>query len=130
MKTKFEKTIEKNHIRISCKYGAPVNDEFKSDDGWTCTLKHNRKQLTVPFYMGQGHYGKEPTAADVLSCLISEALSYKGARSFEDFAADFGYDPDSRRAEKIYKRCGQIEKKLKIFLPDNILLELIDHNYY
>ena len=41
---------------------------------------------------------KEPTAYDVLTCLQKYEIG-----TFEDFCADFGYDEDSRKAEKIYK---------------------------
>lgn len=46
------------------------------------------------------HYPKEPTVYDVLTCL--EKCGYE---SFEDFCGCYGYDTDSRRAEKIYKAC-------------------------
>lgn len=46
----------------------------------------------------------EPKIEDVLSSLKTdvEAISYP---SFEEWASDFGYDPDSRRAEDIYSAC-------------------------
>lgn len=45
-----------------------------------------------------------PDYTDVWFCLISDAdvLNYG---SFEDWAWCFGYDPDSRKAEKIYQEC-------------------------
>lgn len=36
-------------------------------------------------------------------CFVSDALS--GAESFSDFCGEFGYDEDSRNAERIYKDC-------------------------
>lgn len=44
------------------------------------------------------HYPKEPTAYDVLAC-----LQKCDPGTFEDFCSEFGYDTDSRKAEKIYK---------------------------
>jgi len=46
------------------------------------------------------HYPVTPTAYDILSCL--EKYDYD---SFEDFCGEFGYDTDSRNAEKIYNAC-------------------------
>jgi hypothetical protein len=41
-----------------------------------------------------------PTAAEVLDSLASDA---SGAdQNFEDWCADFGYDTDSRKAERTY----------------------------
>jgi hypothetical protein len=40
---------------------------------------------------------------DALECIISDALS--GVYTFDEFCSEFGYDEDSRRAEKIHKAC-------------------------
>lgn len=51
--------------------------------------------------------------ADVLSafeCFVSDALA--GRESFEDFCGEFGYDTDSRRAERTWKACKQSWDKL------------------
>jgi len=40
---------------------------------------------------------KEPTAYDVLACLQKYDVG-----TFSDFCSEFGYDEDSRKAEKIY----------------------------
>lgn len=42
--------------------------------------------------------GEAPSEYDVLSCLTKH---HPG--TFEDFCAEYGYDPDSRRAEKTYQ---------------------------
>ena len=68
--------------------------------------------------MGYGHNGKAPKAADILDCLASDAASYDNARSFEDWASEFGYDEDSRKAERIFKACGKQAIKLKRFLGE------------
>lgn len=43
-------------------------------------------------------------------CFVSDALSAAG--SFSDFCSEFGYDEDSRRAERIYKACKRSYKSL------------------
>jgi hypothetical protein len=83
---------------------------------WTCTLRMGRHRLTVPFWQGPAHT-KEPTAADVLSCLVADAdaLDY----SFEEWCGDFGYDTDSRTAEKTYKACCKSGMKTRRFLGEH-----------
>lgn len=44
-------------------------------------------------------------------CFISDALA--GLESFESFCGDFGYDTDSRKAEKIYKACKRAYTKFE-----------------
>ena len=47
-------------------------------------------------------------------CFLSDALAAEN--SFEDFCSEFGYDTDSRKAEKSYKACEKsAEKALRIF---------------
>jgi hypothetical protein len=67
-------------------------------------------------------------APSVLDSLVSDAMSWFDARSFEDFAADFGYDPDSRKAEKIYHACGETYKWLRDFLGGHAELERVAYN--
>lgn len=49
---------------------------------------------------------------DALNCLGSDALS--GDDTFEGFCGNFGYDQDSRKAEKIYKACVKTYNKLLV----------------
>ena len=56
----------------------------------------------------------------ILDNLISEAWSYMEARSFEEWAADFGYDTDSRKAEKAYRECGKVAEWLDKFLGGDL----------
>lgn len=52
----------------------------------------------------QGYSPIFPDIIDIWYCLISDAdvLNYS---SFDDWASCFGYDTDSRKAEKIYQEC-------------------------
>lgn len=60
--------------------------------------------------------GEEPTAYDVLACLTKYEVG-----TFEDFCSDFGYDTDSRRAEKIYKAvCDEWMNVQRLFTDEEI----------
>lgn len=54
----------------------------------------------------------KPDACDVIHSLVldSEVLDYA---TFESWASDFGYDADSRKAEKIYQACLAIALPLR-----------------
>lgn len=78
-----------------------TGNEFTPNGG---CLKGNLKVTDMDRYRaGLGRQLKEvkgipPTAYDVLTC-----LQKYGVGTFEDFCSEFGYDEDSRTAEKTYK---------------------------
>lgn len=118
--------IKEYNIRISSTYGGvDIPDDFKNSDPWKVTLKYARAQMTIPFYKGAGHYGAEPTIEEVLDCLLMDYSSWDSANDFEDWANEFGYDTDSRKAEKIYKKVEKQSRRLKQFLGDDLLNKLL-----
>ena len=88
------------------------------------SLKFGRRRMGVPFSMGSAHQNK-PTALDVLSCLAMES-SGVGGRTFEDWAPEYGYDTDSRQAERTWLTCIKHAKKLKNFLGDELYTSLLE----
>ena len=116
MPTTTKQLINRYRIRADVGYGAPPRDDDDSwpNNPWTVTLKFGRRRITSPFYMGIGLSG-EPEADDVLDSLLLDA-SGADYHDFEDFCAEFGYDTDSRRAERVYKGCQQASRKLHQFL--------------
>ena len=92
-------------------------DEQWNANHYKVTLKTRGRQYTLYFSKGVLLTG-DPTAEEVLSCLALDAASIENSRSFEDWASDLGYDPDSRRAEKIYNGVVKSSERLKILLGD------------
>lgn len=60
-------------------------------------LKRNKKQYTFTFGQSISEDSNEPDLYSVLSCLTKY-----DPYSFEDFCSEYGYDNDSRSAEKVY----------------------------
>lgn len=90
-------------------------------------------RLITYFSKGEGHvYGPKepfhrrgkpipPTAAEVLDCLASDAYGVDPAgtgifTSFENWADEYGYERDSRKAEATYDVCVKQAKELREFL--------------
>lgn len=63
-----------------------------------CRLQRNGKSFTVNFGQSLQKGGESPSLYDVLSCLQKYDVG-----TFQDFCGEFGYDDDSRTAERIYK---------------------------
>jgi hypothetical protein len=85
-----------------------------------------RRYMTLYFSMGLGLKG-EPTAADVLDCLSSDASTIENASGFEDWANELGFDADSRKAERSYRVTERQTKNLQGFLGDDAYQQLLYH---
>jgi hypothetical protein len=84
---------------------------------WICVFKKpgdGRRSMRVPFSQGSAHT-EPPTAAEVLNCLALDASGYANAQSFEDWCVEYGYDTDSRKAERTYKAVERQADKLARF---------------
>lgn len=92
----------------------------RDDDGWehfawalTVTnyrnsyVKHGLQtdegSFEFPFKQGTAHT-KKPTLVDITAALLSDAETIINTDSFEDWAANLGYDTDSRKAEETYRQ--------------------------
>ena len=125
MKT-LKQFVKENDVTMDVEY----SDYNKNDPEWMdanhykVTLKHNKKRFTTYFSQGYGIKG-EPKPEDVLNCLASDSASIENARSFEEWAGEFGYDTDSRKSEKIYKVCQKQAEKIKALFGDDLYNELL-----
>ena len=65
----------------------------------------------------------KPDSVDVFYSLTldSDVLNYG---TFEDWASEFGYDPDSRSAESTYRACLEIALKLRVAIGEDGLERL------
>lgn len=66
-----------------------------------------------------------PTLEAVLRCLAMDALGYDNARNFDEWASEYGYDTDSRKAEKTYRVIGEQAKELRVVLGSTNYDELL-----
>ncbi len=87
-------------------------------------LQLRRREKTYTFEFGQSvaEGNNEPTLYDVLTCLQKYDVG-----TFEDFCDDFGYDNDSRTAEKTYNAVvKEFQAMERLFNSDELdLLQII-----
>jgi hypothetical protein len=121
MRTELGKLCDEHNVTIACKHGVeewPDNWKRSECTAWTVTLSRpGCVNLTTNFFQGLAHTS-EPTAADVLSCLVMDA-DVLDHDCFDDWANEYGYDYDSRSAEKIYDLCLEQAPKVRAFLGDD-----------
>ncbi len=64
-----------------------------------------------------------PRLGDVMQSLVRDS-DVLDAAGFEDWAANYGYETDSRSAEATYRACMGIALQLRAMLGDSLLTEL------
>lgn len=124
-----EQFVTRHGISITCDWTAsnPHMDDARDMNHWKTVLRFGRRRMTVVFSMGLGLRG-EPTAADVLSSLAMDASS--ADQDFESWCGDYGYDTDSRKAERTYKAVQAATTKLRRFIgSDDLLRQLIESEH-
>lgn len=102
--------IERDRDSFDIDYSAdaPPSEEFQhGQTGYRVTLSHNGASIQIDYYSST-----EPELEDVLSCMQLDATGYVNARDFEDWASDYGYSTDSRKAEQLWNACGEEYRKL------------------
>ncbi len=124
--------IAKHGITILSAYTG-YRPDLTEDDDWAadahhykCTLTYKpgkkARRLTVYFSMGSAHTAN-PTAYDVLTSLQLDAGAL--GQGFEDWAGDYGYDVDSRKAERTYRACVRSARKLRRFMDNDMHAEFM-----
>jgi len=119
-----------------------------TDEGlhWQCIISCNELTLETPYYQGVGHIPKyshfdrtesaakkvertcesgfsngkripSPSLADVMYSVTMDADAIDH-QDFASWAADYGYDPDSRMEERIYQSCITTGLKLRLMVGD------------
>ena len=144
--SKLKNFIKKHKIAAEFKYRPCLKEYKYLPTGWDDAMIwdykltiNNKEVLQSEFRKGLGHnpfykgarvlYGWNtfinslrtgkgiplPTIEELLPCLASDsdALNYK---DFESWACNYGYDPDSREAERTYHACMAIALPLHAFL--------------
>lgn len=121
---------------------AVIDTAFVPRDDWDRTARHYKVTLSVPYtdrrmtvsyHMGSGLKHK-PKTIEVMSGLLLDASGVAYGQSFEEWASDYGYDTDSRKAEAIYQACREQTEALRNFLltdgdPWVMWLEQTENDY-
>jgi hypothetical protein len=121
----LEQFISENGVTMTAKRSlGQMNPNMPNPDmrHWRCTLKRDKDTLTVWFSQGSAHK-EPPTAADVLNSLSFDSCAT--GETFESWANEYGYDTDSRSAEKTYKACLRYARLLEGFLGSDLYNELM-----
>ncbi len=87
-------------------------------DHYRVTIKRKTGgSLTFDFWgsLHDKRQGKHPNAYDVLACISGDLYC---PETFSEFCAEYGYDDDSREAERTFKTASAFMRKLRDFFQD------------
>jgi len=122
----YEKQAEQTAKNLGIKLTVKSKESkyhWNDDDAkrWVFKLRLSRGRKSYTFDFGQSIAAgeKEPTMYDVLSCLQKYEIG-----SFEEFCGDFGYDEDSRSAEKTYKAVSKEYEAMSRMFTESELQEI------
>ena len=114
-----EKFAQKNGVKLSFIGEPEYKKHFASDKEcryvFKCRLSRGGKSYTFDFGQSINAGAEEPSLYDVLTCLQKYDVG-----TFENFCSEFGYDQDSRTAERIYKAVLKEFAGVERLFPDII----------
>lgn len=114
-------------MRVEPGWEGQVPTEMEGMGAWTVLLKRKASGATervlVPFFMGQGHKGREPGIGEVLECLLGDAESVEGVGR-EEWIQMMGYASDDKEALIVYRSCVRTGERLERLLGKDLLAEL------
>ncbi len=115
--------LESMGARLTCKLSDTKSPQWEADHGhkyhphWRCRIARGHRSHTFDFYdsVNAGENGApEPSAYSVLAC-----LQWTDPGTFEDFCGEFGYDTDSRGAERTWNACvAQYKALCRVFTDE------------
>ena len=117
------KEICKKH-GITMKVGSPKYGPVDWDKGYDhytfpVTLRKDGKSMRTSFTQSRVGGSTPPTEYDIVSCITKADPG-----TFEDFCSEFGYDTDSRQAEKTYRAVkSEWNKVARVFGSEGECLE-------
>lgn len=112
-------------IKLECEDGK-ARQEMRGGN-YRIKTRENTKPLPEPHVAGDSRpretHFTMPDAADVLHSLLLDGSAID-AGGFEDWASDYGYDTDSRKAETMYRTCVDTGLALRAAFGESLLQEL------
>lgn len=109
-----ETTMSEVHMRATpVDHNPNMEEAHSSQHHWRCTLRYQGRRMVVVFTMGAA-LTHEPTVREVMNCLFLDSMGYdSNAGRFEDWCSDYGYDTDSRKAERTFRAIERQSKALR-----------------
>ena len=121
--TDAQEVLNKMGVKFQARFvewGRHFETDKENRNIWNVQLSRNGQRISFKF--GQSIHDsaiqprKEPTAYELLACITKSDPD-----TFENFCGDFGYDADTKHAQKIYRAViREWQKVERFFSADEI----------
>ena len=123
----YQEFINKHSIKTSFRETSCnpyiMDDDFKGRH-YNSSITYMDQSAVFPFSVGAAIDNPQTTC--LLECLKWDCGSVQNTEDFEDWADQVGFDPDSRKAEKIYNECKKQMGILQRLLGESVFNELME----
>ena len=107
----------RGHLSIDC-WNSYADEEHNAALTWTESSCYGAEAYRMRAAARKDRKRREVTAYDVLACIEKNEVG-----TFEEFCGDFGYDTDSRKAEKTWRAVQAESRKVRKFFTAEELEE-------
>lgn len=103
---------------------APDWVKNQGGNAWQVELRYDGRKMRLPFYTGSAL--GEPSVRDVVECLVLDSSA--ADESFDEWAANYGYDTDSRAAYAMWQAVKEQTAEFRRLMGDDYdaILESFD----
>ncbi len=134
----FDNFVTKHHVTLSRADQVVANPNM-ADDQWARQASHYKvemerraqivgvprvRRMSVYYSMGSAHT-QAPKLREVLESLAMDAQGFDNSTTFESWAEEVGLSTDSRKAEQTYNAVQNQSAKLRKFLGEEGLADLL-----
>lgn len=100
------------------KVGSVPGGTWEGATRWLATILYDGRTMWCDYYTGKA-ITETPTAANVVTSLISDAQTLEGIDNFAEWAEELGLNSDSISDRKMYKKAVKNTKQLfRVFGSD------------
>lgn len=112
------------YLRVSTRPDKLMSDMPAGSSHHRVLIKRGNREMTTYYSRGPAHKSENPDNADVFNSLLMDTSDIDIGYEFDEWAENLGFDPDSRKAERIFKLCQETLLHLKTLFSDSELDEL------
>ena len=120
-------------FKITTTFIEKLKDKYGYANKYKVTIRNGKKRFSTIFTdsINNTQKGIKSPDIDIIYCIVSDAQCVQWNGSFEDFCSEFGYDTDSRSAERIYRACEKTHDNIqRLFNSDGFdFLSAVTYGY-